>query len=299
MQKIVPHLWFDTQAVEAAEFYATVFPNSKVKSKHVIKNTPSGDCDFVIFDVMGFEFQAISAGPYFKLNPSISFMINFDPSSDSDASQTLQNVWDKLLDGGKVLMPLSEYPFSKKYGWLQDKFGVSWQLILTNPEGEPRPEVMPYFMFTKEMSGKAKEATDNYINIFKNSKRGGLQLFGPGMEPSKEGDVMFTDFMLENIWFVALDAGTMHDFTFSEAVSLIVNCENQEEIDYYTDKLSAVPDAEQCGWIKDKYGVSFQIVPYAMQVLMESGDQEKVDRMVQAMLKMKRLNIQELEDAAK
>src|SRR4051812_36494494 len=136
MQKIIPHLWFDTQAQEAAEFYVSAFENSKITYSSVLPETPSGDTQIVSFNLSGYSFMAISAGPVFKLNPSISFMVNFDPSKDEEAEEHLRAVWEKLSAGGKELMPLQEYPFSKLYSWVEDKFGVTWQLILTNPEGE-------------------------------------------------------------------------------------------------------------------------------------------------------------------
>jgi len=143
MQKITPHLWFDKEAKEAAEFYTSLFTNSKVTSTKTITGTPSGDTDIVTFELRGQPFMAISAGPLFRFNPSVSFIVNFDPSREKDAKENIDVVWEKLLQGGTVLMPLQEYPFSKRYGWLQDKYGLSWQLILTDPEGEERPEIVP------------------------------------------------------------------------------------------------------------------------------------------------------------
>lgn len=299
MQKIVPHLWFDKEAKQAAEFYASAFPNSKVTNVSVITDTPSGDCDIVSFNVMGYSFQAISAGPYFKVNPSVSFMVNFDPSKDAEAARLIDEVWGKLSEGGKVLMPIDTYPFSKRYGWIEDRFGVSWQLMLTDPEGEERPLIIPSLLFVTEGCDKAEEATDFYLSVFKNSKRGTIARYPAGMEPNKEGSVMFTDVMLEGQWFAAMDGSSaMHDFSFNEGVSFIVNCDTQEEIDHYWEKLSAVPESEQCGWLKDKYGVSWQIVPTAMSELMGSGDKEKMAKVTQAFLKMKKFNIAELEAAA-
>lgn len=297
MQKIVPHLWFDKEAKEAAEFYTSVFPNSKVKRSVVIKDTPSGDCDFLTFDLNGYEFMAISAGPYFKINPSISFLVNFDPSVDSDAEGNLKKIWEKLSDGGEVLMPLQEYPHSKLYGWINDKFGVSWQLMLTNPEGEPRPFIIPVMMFVNEVAGKAEEAINFYVSTFKNSKLGILNKYPAGMEPDKEGTIMFADFQLEGLWFAAMDSARDHKFNFNEAVSLLVRCETQEEIDQFWQKLSAVPEAEQCGWLKDKYGVSWQISPTLMDEAYDNATEEQMKRLTESFLKMKKFDIAELERA--
>ncbi|HEY4517312.1 MAG TPA: VOC family protein [Candidatus Paceibacterota bacterium] len=301
MQKIVPHLWFDKEAKEAAAFYVATFGgNSKVGTITTLTGTPSGDADIVPFSLWGYEFLSISAGPYFKPTPAISFMVNFDPSQDKDAATKINEVWAKLSEGGKALMPLDKYPFSERYGWIQDKYGFSWQLILTNPEGEDRPLIIPSLLFVTKTGDKAEEATDFYLSVFKNSKRGALAQYPTGMEPNKEGAIMFTDFKLEGQWFAAMDGSTqMHKFGFTEAISLIVNCEDQKELDHYWEKLSAVPESEQCGWLKDKYGVSWQIQPAAMNAMMETKDKAALKRVTEAFLKMKKFNIAELEKAYK
>lgn len=297
MQKIIPHLWFDTQAKEAAEFYTSIFtseggqPSSTITNVTTIHDTPSGDCDMVSFDLWGFSFKAISAGPIFTPNPSISFMVNFDPSQDTNARALIDTMWEKLSEGGKVLMPLGEYPFSKWYGWIQDKFGISWQLILTNPDGEPRPRIMPSMLFVGDVCGKAEEASDLYLSVFKDSQRGSIMRYPEGMSPDKEGSVMFTDFKLFDGWFVAMDSAQNHEFSFNEGISFVVNCEDQDEIDYYWEKLSAVPEAEQCGWLKDAYGVSWQVVPRVMDEMMSSGTSEQIDRVTQAFLPMKKFDL--------
>jgi predicted 3-demethylubiquinone-9 3-methyltransferase (glyoxalase superfamily) len=298
MQKIVPHLWFDKEAKEAAEFYTSIFSDSKILNVTTIYDTPSGDCDMVSFELMGQEFASISAGPVFKFNPSTSFMVNFDPSKDIDAKGNLDKAWAKLSEGGKVLMELDKYPFSERYGWIEDKYGLSWQLILTNPEGEERPRILPTLLFVKNSYGKAEEAINFYLSVFQNSQRGTLMKYAAGQEPNKEGTIMFADFKLNNLWMAAMDGGGEHDFAFNEAISFIVNCDTQEEIDYLWGKLSAVPESEQCGWLKDKFGVSWQIIPTLMQKLMSSGGAAQIDRVTQAFLKMKKFDIAELQRAA-
>jgi predicted 3-demethylubiquinone-9 3-methyltransferase (glyoxalase superfamily) len=297
MQKIIPHLWFDTQAKEAAEFYSTAFPDSKVLSTTVLHDTPSGDCDVVTFNLSGHDFMAISAGPAFTINPSVSFILNFDPSRDAQAGEHLKELWDKLIEGGSALMPLQEYPFSKQYGWVVDRYGVSWQLMLTDPEGEPRPFITPSLLFAGENTNKAEEAVQFYLQIFKNAKQGTLARYTEDTGPAKKDSVMFADFMLENQWFAAMDSGVEQPFTFNEAVSLLINCDTQDEIDYYWERLSAVPEAEQCGWLKDKYGVSWQVSPADIGKMLDEGTPEQVARITQAFLKMKKFDIAQLEAA--
>lgn len=300
MQKITPHLWFDKEAKEAAEFYVQVFGyGSKVTNVTTLHDTPSGDADVVSFEVWDYKFMAISAGPLFKFNPSISFMVNFDPSQDKDARERIDEIWGKLAKGGTALMPLDKYPFSERYGWIQDKYGVSWQLIYTNPEGDERPLIIPSLLFVGDLCGKAEEATEFYLSVFKDSKRGAVARYPKGMEPDKEGTIMFTDFKLEGQWFAAMDSAGEHNFDFNEAISLMVYCTDQEEIDYYWEKLSAIPESEQCGWLKDKYGVSWQIVPARMDEMMSKGTPAQKARVTEAFLKMKKFDLGELEKAYK
>lgn len=294
---ITLHLWFDKEAKEAAEFYCSVFPDSRITGVTTINDTPSGDSEMVSFTVWGFPFMAISAGPHFKMNPSISCIVNFDPSRDPNAREMLDEAWDKLSDGGIALMPLDRYPFSERYGWIQDKYGFTWQLMLTNPDGEPRPAIVPSMMFIGENCGKAEEARELYLSVFRNAKPGALVKYGPGQEPDREGTAMFTDFMLENTWLAAMDSAHAHGFSFNEAISLLVNCETQEEIDHYWEHLSAVPEAEQCGWLKDRYGVSWQISASSLDEMMTRGTPEQRNRVTKAFLKMKKFNLAELQQA--
>ena len=167
MQIITPHLWFEKEAEEAAKFYTSIFSNSKITSVTTIHEvpTPSGDCDIVSFELNGQPFMAINAGPLFKFNPSISFIVNFDPSRDKNAREDLDVLWEKLAQSGTALMPLEKYPFSEHYGWIQDRYGLSWQLILSDPEGEERPAIVPSLMFVGAVAGRAEEAVDFYLSV--------------------------------------------------------------------------------------------------------------------------------------
>jgi len=297
MQKIVPHLWFDTQAQEAAAFYTSIFPNSAIHGRTVLRNTPSGDAELVRFSLAGYAFSAISAGPYFQFNPSVSFMLNFDPARDPAAREHLDGLWHRLADGGTVLMPLDAYPFSRRYGWVQDRYGLSWQLILTDPQGEVRPFIVPSLLFVGAVCGRAEEAVDFYVSLFPNSAKGTVVHYGSDQPPNREGTLMFADFMLANQWFAAMDSAFEHAFAFNEAVSFMVYCETQEEMDRYWKALSAVPEAEQCGWIKDRFGLSWQIVPVEMETMLSQGTQEQIDRVVQALLPMKAIDVAALRKA--
>lgn len=290
MQKITPHLWFDKEAKEAAEFYTSIFDNSRIKDINTLHNTPSGDVDVVSFDLAGQSFMAISAGPIFKFTPAVSFFVTCKSKEEVDV------LWQKLSQGGKVLMEIGEYPFSKRYGWTQDKYGLSWQIGFM--EGLSKQKITPFLMFVGDVAGKAEEAINFYASIFHDSKVGNILRHGSGEEPDKEGTIKYATFTLEGQEFMAMDSAHAHAFSFNEAISFIVNCENQEEIDYYWKELSAVPASEQCGWLKDRYGLSWQIVPTAMGEMMKNKDPQKLARVTEAFLKMKKFDIAELEKAA-
>ncbi len=280
MQKITPNLWFDGYAREAVEFYVSVFPAGKITGGSTYPNSAEeGLADFqqplagqdltIDFTLAGHDFTAINAGPEFKPNNATTFLVNFDPSQDNEAREHLDEVWEKLADGGEVVMALGEQPYSKRYGWVKDKYGYGWQLILTNPEGEDRPCIIPTLLFGGTAQNKAKEAIDYYVSVFKDAKVGALSMYTADGGPAKAGSsLMFGDFMLAGQWFAAMDAAFEQQETFNEAVSFVVLCKDQAEIDYYWEKLSAFPESEQCGWCKDKFGVSWQIVPENMSELM-------------------------------
>ena len=300
MQKITPHLWFDKEAREAAELYTNIIPNSRIENIATLHNTPSGDCDLVSFELSGQPFMAISAGPLFKFNASISFHLRCKAKSEIDA------IWKRLSQGGKVLMPLGAYPFSERFGWLEDKYGLSWQVIFAG-DAAAGQKISPVLMFVGRVCGKAEEALNFYTSVFGSSpaatsagKRTEAHLlarYGKGEEPDKEGAVRYASFALLGQEFGALDSARDHKFTFNEAISFIVPCDTQEEIDFFWEKLSADPKAEQCGWLKDKYGLSWQIAPTIMNELLTSKDQERIARVTQAFLKMKKFNIQDLKRA--
>lgn len=291
MEKITPHLWFDKEAREAGGFYASVFPNSRVKSVNTLRNTPSGPVDIVTVELAGQEFTLLSAGPLFKFTPAISFIVACETKEEVDG------LWGRLSQGGTALMELGAYPFSERYGWTQDRYGLSWQVLFAG--GEPiKQKITPMLMFTEGVSGRAEEAIRFYTSVFRNAKAGHLVRFGAGQEPEKEGTVMWGPFTLEGQEFAAMDSAYPHGFTFNEAVSLMVHCDTQEDIDYYWDELSADPLAEQCGWLKDKFGVAWQIVPDEMDALLAGGDQAKVDRVTRAFLQMKKFDLAELRRAA-
>lgn len=277
--KIYPCVWFDKQGREAAAIYTNAFDDTAITT----------DNDMVVMiNLDGNDIMLLNGGTYFKPNPSISLFVNFTDEA------ALDKAWNTLSDGGFAMMPLNKYPWSEKYGWLQDKFGVSWQLMLVKPEALEQ-KLVPALMFTKSMAGKAEEAMHLYTSLFPNSSVNAINRYENG-EGDVEGTVKHGRFILNGQLFVAMDSSAPHVFSFDEGMSIVVNCDTQEEIDKYWNSLTANGGQEsQCGWLKDKYGVNWQIVPANIGKLI--SDPERGQRAMQALMKMKKLVIADLENA--
>jgi predicted 3-demethylubiquinone-9 3-methyltransferase (glyoxalase superfamily) len=292
MQKIVPHLWFDKNIAEAANFYASTLPNTQVVNR--FNNPDTGEDVTAEIDIDGYRIALINGGPYATPTPAISFFLNFDPATSYDAESDLRRVWEALSHDGSVLMNLGEYPFSSLYGWVADRFGFNWQLMLTSADQAPRPFVVPSLMYCGPAQGKATEAVDGYIRLFDDSALGNRVTYdamgaaadknSPESVP-QPSDVAYSDFQLAGQWFSAMDSGVAQPFTFTPGVSLMVLVKDQDELDRYWDALTSDPDKEQCGWLEDKYGISWQIAPENLSELLARP--QGFDNM----LKMKKLII--------
>lgn len=291
MERIVPHLWFNDNAKEAVNFYRTLFDDSKMMLEQKLDGTPSGEnAAYYEFTLAGQLFGALNGGPHFTFNPAISISVNCETIEETEV------LWQKLIEGGRALMPLQEYPFSKLYGWVEDKYGLSWQVIYT--EGfEYEQKITMQLMFSGHMTGKANEAIKYYTDLFKDGVIGDIHEYEEGQAVQEDAKISHANFSILDTEILASDNGTQTDYTFNEAISLMVLCVTQAEIDYYWEKLSADPEAEQCGWLKDKFGVSWQIVPANMNELMSRGTQAQIDAVTQEFLKMKKLDKNHLERA--
>ena len=151
-------------------------------------------------------------------------------------------------------------------------------------------KITPFLWF----DGKAEEAMRFYVSIFKNSKVGAVTRYGDA-GPGPKGTVMVVTFQLDGQEFIALNGGPQ--FTFSPAISFVLNCETQEEVDAFWEKLSEGGEKLQCGWLRDKYGLSWQIVPTVLGEMMQDKDAEKSQRVMKAMLQMNKLDIERLKQA--
>jgi len=292
MQKIVPHLWFDTQALEAVELYVSLFEDSKILNTAMLYDTPSGDAQTVEFELAGFEFAAISAGPYFTFNSSISLMVACETKEEVD------RLYHSLIEGGSELMPLGTYDFSQWYAWISDKYGLNWQIMLVENINEHK-KVRPCLLFGMEACGKTQEAMDYYANVFSESKVGYVNHYQEGEVHDIRAKINYAELEIFNLEMVMMDHGYGGEAIFNEAISFMIQCEDQKEIDYYWEKLSFVKEAEACGWVKDQFGLSWQIIPKILSELLSNGTEQELERVMKAFMEMKKFDIAALEKARK
>lgn len=298
-QKITPFIWYDHEAEDAARLYTSLFADGRIThvsrysdAGNEVHGQPAGKVMVAGFEIAGLRISALNGGQAFRPTPSISFFVRLDTEAEVNA------LWERLGEGGSVLMPLDTYPWSRRYGWLQDRYGVSWQ-ISVHETGARGPTITPSFLFTGDNFGRAAEAISLYTSIFPGSEEEHVELREPG-DGEAAGSVLFGSFTLSGQTFNIMDGPGAHDFGFSEGLSLMVSCETQDEIDHYWEALIADGGREsQCGWLKDRFGVSWQITPTIMEKLMASSDPAAADRLMTAMLKMKKLDIATLEAAAR
>lgn len=297
MQKITPNLWFDGDAEEAVNRYTNIFDDSSIgiisrydEASAEASGRPEGSILTIEFELEGQSFLALNGGPQFEFTPAISFIVNCPTTEEVD------ELWTALSAGGETLISLDSYPFSDRYGWTEDVYGVSWQLLFA--DDIPERKIVPSLMFVGERCGQAEDAMAFYTSVFDDAEVNDVARYGPNQPPDEEGTVMFADFTLCDQHFAAMDSAQDHDFDFTESVSLLVDCSNQDEVDYYWGELTADGGEEgQCGWLRDRYGVSWQVVPSVLTELQRDGDTEKAGRVTEAMLEMQKLDIEALEEA--
>jgi predicted 3-demethylubiquinone-9 3-methyltransferase (glyoxalase superfamily) len=294
LHKFATCLWFDSNAEEAMKFYASIFENATIDSiayygeaGNDVHHRPKDSVMTVHLTIEDQELMGLNGGPVFTINPSISFYVT------GKSQKEIDSLYNNLSDGGSVLMELNKYPFSERYAWVSDKFGVSWQLNLTDKTSQ---KVSPCLMFTGDQGGRAEEAIRFYTSIFKSSNVDYLVKYEES-EPAA-GAVKHAAFKLNGQQFIAMDSPIEHAFGFSPATSFIVNCNTQNEIDELWDKLQANGGSpSQCGWLTDKFGISWQVVPTVIERMVTEKDKAKREKVLAAIMKMQKLDIAELEKA--
>ncbi|WP_105114626.1 VOC family protein [Streptococcus suis] len=288
MQAIIPHLWYDTEAKEAAAFYVDLF-GGKIDWTYTITDTPSGDADLVQFQLGDMTLSAISAGPYFKLNESMSLMVSVGDKAE------LTRLYEALSDGGHVLMPLAEYPFSPYYVWLEDRFGLSWQLSYA-PDLDKPYQFDICLLFSQDQVGLAQPMLDYYKDKLPQAHLGRLSYYGEGEAAVAAAKLNYAELFIGDQKIIAMDHGYGGVASFNEAFSFMVYVDSQEEAESWYEKVSAVPEAEICGWAKDQFGISWQIVPRILMEAYDSASPEKVKAVNAAVMTMKRLDIATIQE---
>ena len=280
---IFPCLWYDGDAKESADFYCQVFGGTITTDTPVVLN----------IELFGQKLMLLNGGPQFKKNASVSFMML------CETEEEVEKYWSPLSENGLVLMELGEYPWSKKYGWVRDRFGVTWQVYLGEKQGEQK--IIPTLMFIHKNNGKAMEAMELYNEVFPNSKIGNVLKYGDGVANESHEipeNVQHAHFEIDDYSFFCMDNSYDHEFDFNEGISIVVMTDNQEQTDHLWNSLTKDGGRESmCGWLKDKFGMSWQIVPKKLIQLMNDPHQEKAQKVVQAMMKMQKIVISDLEEA--
>ena len=286
---IVPCLWFDDQAEAAARFYTSTFPGGRItavshypESGDNPSGKPPGSVLTVELEVAGQRFTALNGGPAFTINPSISFFVHVDTVDEAE------RLFSQLVSGGSVLMPIAEYPWSPRYGWARDRFGVTWQVIAGRrpPQG---PVIAPCLMFSGPLHGKAESALQDYARILPDGRVDALERYTRA--EGAEGTIKHGRAAIGKQALIAMDSHIDHGFTFNEAVSLQIMCKDQTEIDRYSAALSEGGRQGPCGWLTDRFGVSWQVVPAEIATWLNATDIAARDRAFRAVMKMKKLDI--------
>ncbi len=280
---IYPCLWFDTangkEQLAAPQFYCSIFPNSSITMQSPIVTT---------FLLNGQKFMALYGGPMYAVTNAVSYFVH------DDSEVAIDTYWQKLLDGGKVIMPLNKYPWSEKYGWLQDKFGVSWQIYL-GKKTETWQFISPSILFVASQNGNAEAAVHYYTTVFKNSNINGIAKYEAN-ENDTVGNVKHAEFVIDNYKVMCMDSSAPHQFELTPGNSFVIDCTTQTDIDYYWNTFIADGGkASRCGWLADKYGVSWQIIPTILGQLMT--DPTKAQRVGQALMQMDKIDIATLQNA--
>lgn len=266
-------IWLDGKGAEAAAFYASAFPDLISRG-----SAPP----ITSLEIGGMRLDLLDGGPAFKPNPSVSFFYHCETEAEIDG------LWAQLSEGGSALMPLGSYPFAKKYGWVADRFGLNWQLMF----GAGPQKAYPSLMFTGKNAGRAEEAMSFYASLFDDSRIGTLSRYGPGAEYDAAGSLNYAELYAGGTWLSVMDSGFPHGFDFDEGISLVISCDTQAEIDRLWERLGEGGSESRCGWLKDRFGLSWQIVPAALGELM--SDPERAPRVMKALLGMGKLDVETL-----
>ncbi len=275
---LYPCIWLDGKGREAADFYCNVFGGGKI----------TADSPMVVtFELSGQKFMVLNGGPRFKPTAATSFFVVLEDGAE------VEKVWKLLSEGGFVFMPLEKYDWSDLYGWVQDRFGVSWQIALGKLSDVHNQKFVTTFMYCGEHQGKAEAALNFYSSVFPGSSVEGILKYPE--DSGTPGQVMHAQFRLNGVVFGAMDSGVPQPFTFTEGMSNVIECDTQEEIDHYWNAFTREGKESMCGWCQDQFGVWWQVIPAILKNLM--SDPARASKVTEAFMKMKKFDIRMLENA--
>lgn len=289
MRQIAIQLCFDNQAEEAVKFYTSVFDQSEI-TREIRYPKPNVESVAYDFTIENQAFAAFNGDSDFKMTPSFSLMISLDTAEEVDT------LYAKLAKGGKDLMPLDAYPFSDRYAWVEDQFGLSWQIMLA-PDVPKNHKIRVSLLFAGQYCGQAEQALKDYATIFQMAAPGHINYYQEGEAQDGRAKVNYAELNVGDQQLVFMDHGFGSDEEFSEAISFLIVAGAQSEVDYYWDKLSAHEESEAMGWLKDSHGISWQVVPQAYLQIMETANEEQKERVLDALFKMKKMDVARLENA--
>lgn len=274
---IYPCLWFDTKGAEAAAFYCSVFSNTKMISQNPIVSK---------FELDGTMFMTLNGGPKYGVNEAVSYYVYC--SSEEEITR-LSNI---LSEDGKILMPLGKYNWAEQYIWVIDRYGVNWQLDRKDINSSQK--IVPSCLFSLHKKTWVLDAIRYYTSIVENSK---ILLTSPYAPEANlpQGSLLFAQFKLNDFIMNAMSNPMDQGFDFTPGNSFVIECDTQEEIDHYWDELGKDGRYEMCGWLVDKMGISWQIVPRILGKLMSNPDKAK--NVMNAFLKMQKFDIATLLNA--
>lgn len=280
--KFAPCLWVDNQVEEMTELYTKVFENGKpLKTLYFLEDAHGkiGDILTQSVQLANQEFILLNGGPEFKATPSISYMITCTSETQ------LQVLWQELSEGGKLLMNLANYPGVGQFGWLEDRFGISWQFSLDQSSSSQK--ITPCFMFSGEQYGNASRAVAEWIEVFQSGEI--LEHYS-----NEDSTTKLAKFTLHQQEFMAMDSAVDHNFTFSLANSFYVYCENQKEIDRLWTAITSKGTEMPCGWMGDRFGVAWQTVTRDMDTMLDRKNLTKALAVTQAVYGMMKIDSEEL-----
>ena len=281
--KIIPHLSFHYKAKDAINFYMRFFNDSEILNITSIKNENGSSSEKINFQIAGTQFQATSEEVSDKFNQALSLTVLFNSKAEAEI------LWNKIKDHAVVLRPFGPDEYKQIYASLEDQYGLVWQIMTTSEKIDQR--ILPSLLFTNQ----AEEAMIFYGQVFENSiietvhrKKG-----------SEYSSIILSESKIKDLKMSFMDVEPEDNPGFNESLSFMILCDNQEEIDFYWNKLSDKKEVGRAGRTTDKFGLSWQIIPERLFEMIRQGSDKQRKVLNQALSKMNKITLKEIEEAFK